>query len=210
MSKEKVHEILSHVDMSKIDLSSFKLSEKKFNEMSTLYRNRLILTCVTIIAENDSGKDTALQILEKIADNPNVYDYATVYAIERADVDKAIDDIVSYRNRNINDVKLKTIEKRMKATYKEMRKSIEAALENGATFTEEFNETTVNRCLQITQNAIESGRRKAAEVHVATVVETENLTKQNDTAECVEVVVEHTDNAKPKKISFWRRIFCRE
>lgn len=216
MSQEKVREILSHVDMTKIDLSSFQLSEKKFNEMATLYRNRLILTCVTMIAENDSGKDSAFGVLEKVADNPNIYDYATVYACEREAVDKAINDIVSYRNRSINDVKIKAIQKRIKATYKEMRKSIEGALNNGAQFVEEFNEATVNRCLEIAQNAISNGRQKSATVNIEepvepVVVQEKETASVNENSvidiECKsEAAAEHP---KREKVSFWKRIFVK-
>ena len=216
MSQEKVREILSHVDMTKIDLSSFQLSEKKFNEMATLYRNRLILTCVTIIAENDSGKDSAFQVLEKIADNPNIYDYATVYAGEREVVDKAISDIVSYRDRSINDVKIKAIQKRIKATYKEMRKSIEGALNNGAQFVEEFNEETVNRCLKIAQDAVTSGRQKAAAEHNSTAVnreatQTEAVLDVEENVSVEQEIKSENQNESPKseKVSFWKRIFAR-
>lgn len=216
MSQEKVREILSHVDMTKIDLSSFQLSEKKFNEMATLYRNRLILTCVTIIAESDSGKDSAFQVLEKIADNPNLYDYATVYASEREVVDKAISDIVSYRDRSVNDIKVKAIQKRVKATYKEMRKSIEGALENGASFTEEFNEETVNKCLQIAQNAVANGRQKAAAEHDVVVAEckaeqTEVVLDAEESAPVDQITTSESneEQTKPAKVSFWKRIFTR-
>jgi hypothetical protein len=218
MSQEKVREILSHVDMTKIDLSSFQLSSKKFDELATLYRNRLILTCVAMIAENDSGKSNAYDVLERIADNPDIYFYDAVYAYERNAVDEAINDITYRRDRSINGVKVKAIQNRIKATYKEMRKSIEGALENGATFNEEFNEETVNRCLQIARSAIANGRQQALKAHQEpekqepVVEETPQVVVEQPAEETAQVetmtVEEHpTEPKKPEKVSFWKKIF---
>ena len=93
MSKEKVQEIFSHVDMSKIDLTSFKISEKKFNELSHLYRNRVILSCFAIVRRSESPHDeyrVAFDMLKKVVENPDLYTYAHIYAMERQAVDKAI------------------------------------------------------------------------------------------------------------------------
>ncbi len=212
MSQEKVREIFSHVDMSKIDLSSFKLSEKKFNEMATLYKNRVILSCVSIIASKEDdheAKNQAFQVIEKIAENPDIYRYATLYAAERKAVDAAIDDITTRRDRNINDIKLKAIEKRMKDAYKQMRKTIEMAMENGVSFEHEFDDVIVERCLKIAKDAIDDGKRKAAEPQEATVVKTETQSEQKDATVGTEAVVEPAGETKPNKISFWKRIFGR-
>jgi hypothetical protein len=232
MSQEKVREIMSHVDMTKIDLSSFKLSEKKFNELATLYRNRVILSCVSMIAcKSDHDResvDAAFEIIQKVANNPDVYYYATIYANERKLVDTAINDITTRRDRNINDVKIKAIEKRMKDAYKQMRKTIEAALANGNSFEDEFDEDIVGRCLRIAQDAIEDGKRKAAEQHLreaeaavessqmmanaqyeaavadATTIPqyVQTVSDERGSAEVSEKEVE-----KPKKVSFWQRLF---
>lgn len=215
MSQEKVREILSHVDMTKIDLSSFQLSSKKFDEMATLYRNRLILKCVAMIAENDSGKSSAYEVLEKIADNPDIYFYDSVYAYERKVVDDAINDITYRRDRSINGVKVKAIQKRIKDTYKEMRKSIEGALNNGATFNEEFNEETVNRCLKIAQDAIANGRQKAAahretvEVKEKAQVTVEPQVEEKAQVETMTVEEHQPEVTKTEKVSFWKKIFCK-
>jgi hypothetical protein len=240
MSQEKVREILSHVDMSKIDLSSFKLSEKKFNELATLYKNRVILSCVSMIAcksDNDrESVDAAFEIIQKVANNPDVYSYATIYANERKLVDTAIDDITTRRDRNINDVKIKAIEKRMKDAYKQMRKTIEMALENGNSFEYEFDEATVEKCLQIAKDAIESGKQKAveqsakkeaqkaieeceakidaikmvAEAHGAAIAATSPNAQMSDLPEVVQAEIkaqkEKAANAHPKK-PFWKRLF---
>lgn len=215
MSQEKVREILSHVDMTKIDLSSFQLGSKKFDEMATLYRNRLILKCVAMIAENDSGKDNAFQVLERIADNPNIYFYDSVYAYERKVVDNAIDDITYRRDKSIYGVRTKAIQNRIKATYKEMRKSIEGALNNGATFNEEFNEETVNRCLKIAQDAIANGRQKAAapqetvEVEEKAQVTVEPKVEEKAQVETMTVEEHQPEAPKTEKVSFWKKIFCK-
>ena len=224
MSQEKVREILSHVDMTKIDLSSFKLSEKKFDELATLYRNRLILNCVSIVAcKSDFDKktvDSAFEIVKKVAANPNVYSYASIYAAERKSVDEAIDDITTRRDRNINDVKLKAIEKRMKDAYKQMRKNIEEALANGISFEYEFDEATVERCLRIAQEATESGKQKAAETAAENekveaevepkpepkVVKIEDGVRAEDTGETVADNEAH-ENTKRANMPFWRRLF---
>ena len=167
MNQEKVREILSHVDMTKIDLTSFKISEKKFNELSTLYRNRVIISCVTVMLRKNQHPaeevDVAFEMLTKVIENPELYSYDTLYHMEREAVDKAINDITSRRDRNINDVKVKAIEKRMKDSYKQMRKTLELALEEGNTFEQEFQEETVERCLQVAKEAIAMGKKKAAE-----------------------------------------------
>ena len=215
MSQEKVREILSHVDMTKIDLSSFQLSSKKFDEMATLYRNRLILKCVAMIAENDSGKSSAYEVLEKIADNPDIYFYDSVYAYERKVVDDAINYITYRRDRSINGVKVKAIQTRIKATYKEMRKSIEGALENGATFNEEFHEETVNRCLKIAQDAIANGRQKAASRQETVEVEekahatVEPQVEEKAQVETMTVEEHQPEVTKTEKVSFWKKIFCK-
>ena len=155
MSQEKVREILSHVDMTKVDLTSFKISAKKFNELSTLYRNRVIISCVTVMLRKDQHPaeevDIAFEMLTKVVENPELYSYDTLYRMEREAVDKAINDITSRRDRNINDMKVKAIEKRMKDSYKQMRKTLE------------FQEETVERCLKVAKEAIEVGQKKAAE-----------------------------------------------
>lgn len=167
MSQEKVREILSHVDMTKIDLSSFKISEKKFNELATLYKNRVILSCIGAIINKDGWTkeeiDQAFTMLRRVVDEPDFYSYATIYAKERVAVDAAIDDITTRRDRNINDVKIKAIENRMKDAYKSMRKTIEAALANGNSFEHEFDEEIAQRCLRIAKSAIEDGENKVAE-----------------------------------------------
>lgn len=216
MSQEKVREILSHVDMTKIDLSSFKLSEKKFDELSHLYRNRVILSCVNVVVRKDQFSeedvDAAFKLVKKVTNNPDLYTYAHIYTSERESVDDAINDITTNRNRSINDVKLKAIEKRIKDAYKTMRKTIELALENGNTFEEEFNEEIVEKCLLITTNAIENGMRKAAEVHAERVVEPES-TDMPVVLECektpVEDVAECSKEVSKTKVSFWKRIFTK-
>lgn len=165
MSKENVQEIFSHVDMSKIDLTSFKISEKKFNELSHLYRNRVILSCFAIVRRSESPHDeycVAIDMLKKVVENPDLYTYAHIYSMERQAVDKAINDITSRRDRNINDVKVKAIEKRMKDAYKQMRKTLELALENDD-FEQEFDEELVTKCLNISQNIVDAIMRKEAE-----------------------------------------------
>lgn len=219
MSQEKVREIFSHVDMTKLDLSSFKISEKKFNELATIYRNRVILSCVSMIAcknnYDQESVDKAFAAIEKVAENPNLYTYATIYTNERRAVDEAINDIITRRDRNINDVKLKAIEKRMKDAYKQMRKTIEMALENGNSFEYEFDEATVERCLQIAKDAIDNGRQKVAEAHVA---KANSMATQTELAQpasevvCEEINISSTTNEQcettPRtKASFWKRIF---
>ena len=236
MSKEKVQEIFSHVDMSKIDLTSFKISEKKFNELSHLYRNRVILSCFAIVRRSESPHDeyrVAFDMLKKVVENPDLYTYAHIYSMERQAVDKAINDITSRRDRNINDVKVKAIEKRMKDAYKQMRKTLELALENDD-FEQEFDEELVTKCLNISQNIfdaikrreteiayreaeaeIESAKLKAATTYVA--IETKAEAKQS--------LQRMTSNKSPKqepnnttnsekeivkpKVSFWKRLFGR-
>lgn len=216
MSQEKVREILSHVDMTKIDLSSFKISEKKFNELSHLYRNRVVLSCIGAIINKDGWTqeetDHAFALLKKVVDDPNVYDYTTIYSNERKAVDDAIDDITTRRDRSINDVKLKAIEKRMKDAYKQMRKTIEAALENGNAFEYEFDEATVERCIRIANDAIKDGLKKAEESDLnASCAETSQQSEQDvpkqSTDECVEVANVQCEAAKPAKIPFWKKMF---
>lgn len=220
MSQEKVREILSHVDMTKIDLSSFKIGEKKFNELSHLYRNRVVISCTSVIMHKSEYPaeevDVAFEMLQKVVGNPNFYDYDTIYANERKAVDAAIDDITTRRDRNINDVKIKAIENRMKDAYKQMRKTIELALEYGNAFEDEFNEEIVERCLQITKDAIEGSKKQAVEAQSAPnpVVEEHvdtNVREMSENAEAVEhpepVANEHQEEPKPKKVSFWRRLF---
>ena len=239
MSQEKVREILSHVDMTKIDLSSFKISSKKFNELSHLYRNRVVVSCFSLVVhknEHSSDEvDTALEMLTKVVDNPSIYDYDTIYAAERKAVDTAIDDITTRRNRNINDVKVKAIENRMKDAYKKMRKTIELAMEYGNDFEDEFDENIVERCIAIAKNSIENGRKKAAAMYA---VNAEREAKQDNTEKAEQkpadrsnepdvetaaqeetpqqstiekqISVEERPEKKPeKKVGFWRRLFCR-
>ena len=224
MSQEKVREILSHVDMFKLGLTSFKLSEEKFNEISTLYRNRLILNCVSIVAtKNEHSVETvanAFKAIKKIAANPDVYSYATIYATERKAVDEAIDTITTQRNRSINDVKLKEIEKRMKDAYKQMRKTIEEALDNGVSFEYEFDEDAVERCLKIAQDAIGGSKKKATEAATENekveaevepkpeqkVVKIEDGVRAEDVVETV-VNNRSSENTKAANVPFWRRLF---
>lgn len=219
MSQEKVREILSHVDMTKIDLSSFRLSEMKFDELSHLYRNRVILSCVGVVVQKDKFTkeevDSAFDLLKKVTDNPNIYSYAHIYATERQAVDDAINDITTNRNRSINDVKLKAIEKRIKDAYKHMRRIIQLALENGNTFEDEFDENVVEKCLQITKKAIDSGYQKAAEEHVATanvqepqVEQVESVVEAKHAETSESVIAKEACEEKPRtKVGFWKRIF---
>ena len=166
MSKEKVQEILSHVDMSKINLTSFKISEKKFNELSHLYRNRVVLSCFAIVRRSESPSSefgVAFEMLKKVVENPDLYTYSHIYSMERQAVDKAINDITTRRDRNINDVKVKAIEKRMKENYTQMRKTIELAMQNDS-FEQEFDEELVEKCLSISQGIVGAVKRKEAEV----------------------------------------------
>jgi hypothetical protein len=101
-------------------------------------------------------------MLKKVVENPDLYTYAHIYSMERQAVDKAINDITSRRDRNINDVKVKAIEKRMKDAYKQMRKTLELALENDD-FEQEFDEELVAKCLNISQNIVDAIVRKEAE-----------------------------------------------
>jgi hypothetical protein len=216
MSQEKVREILSHVDMSKIDLSSFKLSSKKFNELSHLYRNRVIISCFSLVVHKHEHSvdevDTALEMLTKVVDNPNIYDYDTIYAAERKSVDAAIDDITTRRNRNINDVKVKAIENRMKDAYKKMRKTIELAMEYGNDFEDELNEEIVERCIAITKNSIENGRQRAAETSVEAITQSQQTEQAqfvdevecSETSEPINTIEEKTQRTK---VGFWKRIF---
>ena len=166
MSQEKVREILSHVDMTKIDLSSFKLSEKKFNELSHLYRNRVIVSCASVILRKDDHPaedvDISFEMLKRVVEKPDLYSYSALYHTEREAVDKAINDITHRRDRNINDIKVKAIEKRMKDSYKQMRKTLELALERDNDFEQEFDEEIVEKCLHLTKNALERSKQKAA------------------------------------------------
>ena len=165
MSKEKVQEILSHVDMSKINLTSFKNSEKKFNELSHLYRNRVILSCFAIVRRSESPSSefgVSFEMLKKVVENRDLYTYSHIYSMERQAVDKAINDITTRRDRNINDVKVKAIEKRMKENYTQMRKTIELAMQNDS-FEQEFNEELVEKCLSISQGIVGAVKRKEAE-----------------------------------------------
>jgi hypothetical protein len=219
MSQEKVREILSHVDMTKIDLSSFRLSEKKFDELSHLYRNRALLSCMSVIIHKEHYTqeeiEHALTMVQKIANDPDFYSYSHIYSSERKSVDDAINDITTRRDRSINDVKIKAIEKRIKDAYKSMRKTIEAALANGNTFEDELDENIVERCLQITKNAIASGYQKAAEEHEKAVL-AETVVKSDtsiNNAECEEsdeaIVNEQPKEVVPTKVSFWKRVFCK-
>ena len=220
MSQEKVREILSHVDMTKIDLSSFKLSEKKFNELSRLYRNRVIISCVSLLIHKEEHDveevDVAFELVKKVVDNPNIYDYDTVYANERKAVDDAIDDITTRRDRNINDVKIKAIEKRMKDAYKQMRKTVELALEYGNSFEDEFNEEIVERCMKIAKDAFENSRRRVAETCVEAITQSQQIeevqSKSNE--ECTKSNVSpmtntHQEKTQKTKVSFWKRIFSK-
>jgi hypothetical protein len=221
MSQEKVREILSHVDMTKIDLSSFRLSEKKFNELANLYRNRVVLSCVSIIScrenhDNDTV-ESAFQLIKKVAANPDIYHYATIYADERRAVDAAIDGITQYRNRSINDVKLKAIETRMKDAYKSMRKTIEMALENGASFKHEFDDATVERCLSIAKDPLQNNQEnvQAEAEHDTVCVEplTEHVTDETAVSSEETSIPEENDetNEEPTKakVGFWKRLFCK-
>lgn len=167
MSKERVQEILSHVDMSKIDLTSFKLSEKKFDELATLYRNRVILSGMSVLLHKNEHSqeaiDVAFDMVKKVCENPDMYSYGHLYHLEREAVDKAINDITHQRDRNINDLKVKTIERRMKESYKQMRKTIELAMKEDNDFEQEFDDEIVERCLRVTKEAIDEGKRKAAQ-----------------------------------------------
>lgn len=231
MSKENVQEIFSHVDMSKIDLTSFKISEKKFNELSHLYRNRVILSCFAIVRRSESPHDeynVAFDMLKKVVENPDLYTYAHIYSMERQAVDKAINDITSRRDRNINDVKVKAIEKRMKDAYKQMRKTLELALENDD-FEQEFDEELVTKCLNISQSIVDAIRHKEAksangstnavaekknvEVNVTEMVvnqeqETVCETPRNDVSN--QISNEETTPSKVvmrSKVPFWKRFF---
>ena len=231
MSKENVQDIFSHVDMSKIDLTSFKISEKKFNELSHLYRNRVILSCFAIVRRSESPHDeydVAFDMLKKVVENPDLYTYAHIYSMERQAVDKAINDITSRRDRNINDVKVKAIEKRMKDAYKQMRKTLELALENDD-FEQEFDEELVTKCLNISQNIVDAIMRKEAESangSTNAVAEKKNVevnvtemavnqeqetvceTPKNDVSN--QMSNEATTSAKvvmKSKVPFWKRLF---
>lgn len=231
MSKEKVQEIFSHVDMSKIDLTSFKISEKKFNELSHLYRNRVILSCFAIVRRSESPHDeynVAFDMLKKVVENPDLYTYAYIYSMERQAVDKAINDITSRRDRNINDVKVKAIEKRMKDAYKQMRKTLELALENDD-FEQEFDEELVTKCLNISQNIVDAimrketesangstnavAEKKNVEVNVTEMAvnqeqETVCETPRNDVSNQMSNEVTTSSKVVMKsKVPFWKRLF---
>jgi hypothetical protein len=110
----------------------------------------------------------------------------------------------------------------MKDAYKKMRKTIELAMEYGNTFEDEFDETIVERCMQIAKNSIENGRKKVAEDHTDVVVNQSAVNNQEDTTvksvvqEKVpqqptieeQTVAEECPEKKPeKKVSFWKRLF---
>jgi hypothetical protein len=228
MSQEKVREILSHVDMTKIDLSSFKLSEKKFNELSHLYRNRVIISCFAIIHCPESPREefsVAYEMLEKVVNNPDLYTYANIYSMERQAVDKAIDDITYFRDRSINDIKIKSIEKRMKDAYKQMRKTLELALEND-NLEQEFDEELVEKCLNMAQAIFDAYKRKEAEraLREAQAMEEgikmkiwadSTAVKAQESAEQILQEVSHIETPKrgpekekiKPKAGFWKRIF---
>ena len=232
MSQEKVREILSHVDMTKIDLSSFRISEKKFNELATVYRNRLIISCMGIILEKDKCSqqevDDAFTILKDITADPTRYEYAAVYSGARQTTDKVLDDMRLDRSREVNGIKVKSIDNCVKTKYKSMRSSIEQALAVGITFEEEFNEELVDRCLRIATKAIDDGYRKANEVHeqekavpaepvflpdpepievpVQEAVEAPQTVNLTNVESNVDMTNEPTE--KPKT-SFWKRLFCK-
>ena len=226
MSKEKVQEIFSHVDMSKIDLTSFKISEKKFNELSHLYRNRVIISCFAIMRRPESPRDeysVAFDMLEKVVKNPDLYTYAHIYSMERQAVDKAINDITSRRDRSINDVKVKAIEKRMKDAYKKMRKTLELALENDD-FEQEFDEELVEKCLNLSQSIFDAIKHKEAKVayreaqmeyESAKVKAYATLTAIETERQAVQIPQHMSHEGSPNqgpekekpKISFWKRIF---
>ena len=96
-----------------------------------------------------------------------------------------------------------------------MRKSIEGALKNGATFNEEFNEETVNRCLKIAQDAIANGRQKAAapqetvEVEEKAQVTVEPKVEEKAQVETMTVEEHQPEAPKTGKVSFWKKIFCK-
>ena len=239
MSQEKVREVLSHVDMTKIDLSSFKLSEKKFNELSHLYRNRVIISCASVILRKDDHPaeevDVSFEMLKRVVDNPELYSYSTLYHMERETVDKAINDITYRRDRNINDIKVKAIEKRMKDSYKQMRKTLELALEHDNDFEQEFDEEVVDKCLQLAKNAIERSKQKAAaqknqeaaqqaikeceeKIEVlkrtaeaqATAVAISQNAQMSDLPECVQEEIKSQKKqatSSTHKPPFWKRIF---
>lgn len=214
MSQEKVREILSHVDMTKIDLSSFKISEKKFNELAALYKNRVILACVSIIACKDEDDresiDQAFDVIKKIAANPDLYSYWSIYNAEQKDVNAAINEITNSQDRSISAVHVKATEFRMKAAYKHMRKAIETALENGNSFECEFDEAAVERCLKVTTDAIESGRKKAEEEYAASQsIQSDSALANEETHEEVMDIAtdEPSESARPIKVTFWKRIF---
>lgn len=229
MSKEKVQNILSQVDMSKIDLTSFRLSEKKFNELSTLYRNRVIISCVAVLIRKaqypQEEVDVAFEMLEKVVNNPDLYSYSHIYSMERQAVDRAINDVTSRRNRSINDIKVKAIERRMKDAYKQMRKTIELALEHNNDFEQECDEGTVERCLTIAKEAIKDGKKKAAEkalqeaqaekdkAKMRAAAQAEAATAQVDAFEVFQEVqtevVPHLE-ANKTKTPFWKKLFCKK
>ena len=212
MSQEKVREILSHVDMTKIDLTSFRISEKKFNALATIYRNRLITSCVGIMLDHSNCSkeeiDGAFSILKELIADKDKYDYDHTYTQYRQAVDKVLNDITTERNRSINDVKMKSIDKWMKDKYKHMHTTISAALDQGITFEDEFNEEFVEKCLTFARNAIESGERKAREAEQRTTpVSEEPKVSEPEVITEDDVALEEKPNVAPTpKKSFWERI----
>lgn len=212
MSQEKVREILSQVDMTKIDLTSFRISEKKFNALATIYRNRLITSCVGIMLDHSNCSkeeiDGAFSILKELIADKDKYDYDHTYTQYRQAVDKVLNDITTERNRSINDVKMKSIDKWMKDKYKHMHTTISAALDQGITFEDEFNEEFVEKCLTFARNAIESGERKAREAEQRTTsVSEEPKVSESEVITENDVALEEKPNVAPTpKKSFWERI----
>ena len=125
-----------------------------------------------------------------------------------------IDDMNLPRDKSVNDVKIKAIENCVKERYKSNRSSIEAALNLGIQFEQEFDEELISRCLKIAQKAIDADAQKSSAVEVEPHKEAAEEAEEIDTAEPNVDVCEHATNELQKetisiKVPFWKRLFAK-
>ena len=213
MSRENVLEILSHVDMSKIDLTSFKIGAAKFDEMGNLYRNVVIVQCILVINADISSKeerDAAFHLLKKIIKQPDGYSYDHIYREQRELVDEALNSFVgSRRNNQLNDIKKKAIEDRMKKSYKQMREVVQSSFDAGNSFQYEFDDDFINNCLTMVNKMFDKIEaelnRKIAE---RDAVISDVLNSDNASSVPISDTVEAAP-AENKKTSFWKKLFHR-